>query len=125
MTKPFHIKGPLTSRVGQEVSFKAPDDVARAGGAGRSGIVEKEVWADPSINSQPVRAPVSAADCGDYSFCSQLILWTDGTRSIRLGYYRRRAGEDEWHWGSQTTVEGEPVEIRALLEKTLSQADWF
>lgn len=125
MTKPFHIKGSLTSRIGQEVSFQAPVDVAKAGGVGITGIVESEVWADPSLNTSPARTAASVNDWGDYSFCSQAIRWSDGTRTIRLGYYRRRAGEDEWHWGSQTTVEGDPAEIKALLEQTLAQSAWF
>jgi hypothetical protein len=123
--KPFHIPSPLRSRIGQPVSFGPPDDVLKAGGGRLSGIVVDELWADPVVNARAVRPSSGAGDWGDYSFCAQRIRWSDGSYSIRLGYYRRRAGEDGWHWGSQTTVHRSPTEMKAFLDAVLSQKQWF
>jgi hypothetical protein len=119
------IHGELTSRIGQPVRFGAPRDVSQRGGGGAEGAIIDEVWADPATNKLPRRAPRSKQDWGDYSFCSQLIRWDDGNHSIRLGYYRRRAGEDWWEFASQTTVVSEWDTIKALLEATLAKKNWF
>lgn len=71
------------------------------------------------------RASTSQGDWGDYSFCSQLIEWDTGERSVRLAYYRRRAGEDHWEFASQMTVCSDPATIKELLERTLAKTEWF
>lgn len=119
------IRGELTSRVGRRVSFGAPRDVARAGGKGGSGTVVDEVWATPEINMSAPRRAESAEDWGDYSFCAQLIRWDGGDHSIRLAYYRRRAGEDWWEFASQTTVNSGWRTIKLLLSRTLAKEGWF
>lgn len=119
------IKGKLTSRIGCSVSFSAPGDVNKAGGKALNGKIVDEVWVDPSINDLRPRQPNGPEDWGDYSFCSQLIQWGDGTYYIRLVYFRRRVGEDHWEYGSQATVGGEWQTIKALCEKTLAMQHWF
>ena len=123
--KPFHILGHLTSRIGQDVTFSAPADVIQLGGTEIHGRIVDEVWADPALNVSPPRPSRGNSDWGDYSFFGQLIQWPDETCSIRLGYWRRRAGEDAWHFGSQMTLEAEPTELQTLLEKTLAMKHWF
>lgn len=123
--KPFHIRGRLTSRKGCKVWFKPPSDVAAAGGGYVGGEIMDEVWARPNVNDSPARVSTGSSDWGDYSFCAQRIRWAHGGHSIRLAYYRRRAGEDAWHFGSQMTVTGDAAEIRDLLQKTLEKTAWF
>jgi hypothetical protein len=120
------IRGKLTSRIGRPVNFGAPQDVHNKGGIPGQGEIVGEVWVDPELNeSAPHSKPCDEHCWGDYSFCSQLIRWSDDTYSIRLAYYRRRCGEDFWEYASQTTVNAEPQIIRALCERTLSREDWF
>lgn len=123
------IHGKLTSRVGSKVKFKAPLDVMKVGGANKrarnDGRIIDEVWADPDVNGSPARAREHPGDWGDYSFCAQLIRWEDGRHTIRLAYYRRRAGEDHWEFASQMTVNSEWRTIKALLEATLAKPGWF
>jgi hypothetical protein len=120
------IHGKLTSRIGCAVRFKAPQDVLRAGGvAGSVGRIVDEVWADPAVNDLPKRDPEHTGDWGDYSFCSQLIEWEDKSHTIRLAYYRRRAGEDYWEFASQMTINSEWRTIKPLLERTLARTGWF
>jgi len=122
--KPFQIRCRLTSRKGRKVWFKPPNDAAAAGGSYVGGEIVDEVWAQPDINDSPARASSGPSDWGDYSFCAQRIRWAHGGHSIRLAYYRRRAGEDAWHFGSQMTITGDSGEIRDLLRKTLEKAEW-
>jgi hypothetical protein len=119
------IRGKLTSRIGTRVRFGAPRDVAAIGGAAGLGTVVDEVWAVPEINDAPSRPAGDPNDWGDYSFCAQLIKWESGEHSIRLAYYRRRAGEDHWEYASQTTVNSDVRTIKVLLERTLARQDWF
>jgi hypothetical protein len=122
------IRGKLTSRIGRPTHFGAPRDVKQKGGKEGYGRIIDEVWTDETLNdSEPHQRPCHwGAECwGDYSFCSQLIEWVDGTRSIRLAYYRRRCGEDHWEYASQTTVNSEWLTIKVLLEKTLAKTAWF
>jgi hypothetical protein len=119
------IKGELTSRIGCRVRFGPPADVHRAGGLPGSGTIIDETWATPEINKTPARPTSGAGDWGDYSFCAQLIKWDDEGYSIRLAYYRRRAGEDWWEYASQMTVNSDWRTIKALLERTLSKESWF
>ena len=124
------IKGQLLSRIGQPVRYSAPKDVREKGGKPAHGLIVDEIWADESRNGLPPRAPRHPHDWGDYSFFAQLIRWNqdgseDGEYSIRLGYYRRRCGEDWWEFAGQTTVSSDWQAIRALCEKTLSKASWF
>jgi len=119
------IKGELTSRIGSSVRFNTPKDVRERGGTPVCGKVVDEVWVTPEINRTHPRPPTGKEDWGDYSFCAQLIKWNDGTHSIRLAYYRRRAGEDFWEFASQTTVVSDWRTIKTLCEKTLGKANWF
>jgi len=119
------IKGELTSRIGRPVRFGAPQDVETKGGEAGYGVIVDEVWADPEVNSSSPRVSEHPGDWGDYSFCAQLIKWGEGEFSIRLAYYRRRAGEDYWTFASQTTVNSDWKTIKALLERTLEKTEWF
>ena len=119
------IKGDLTSRIGCQVRFGAPKDVEAKGGKSGFGVIVDEVWADPNINISPSRQPTSESDWGDYSFCAQLIKWNEEEYSIRLAYYRRRAGEDHWEYASQMTVNADWQTIKLLLERTLEKKEWF
>lgn len=119
------IRGKLVSRVGCPVRYSAPRDVHQAGGAPGCGTIIDEVWAYPEVNDSATRSSRGTDDWGDYSFCSQLIRWDDGTHSIRLAYYRRRAGEDHWEYASQMTVDADPETIKTLLERTLAKDNWF
>jgi hypothetical protein len=119
------IKGKLTSRVGRSVNFGPPADVKKAGGGSNTGTIIDEVWVDEKLNASPRNRNTASQNWGDYSFCAQLIEWDYGERGIRLAYYRRRAGEDWWELGSQTTVCAEPAIIKRLCELTLNQKSWF
>jgi hypothetical protein len=125
------IRGPLSTRIGRPVRYSAPKDVHGRGGKAVWGVIEDEVWADESLNTSPARPCEGIEDWGDYSFCAQLIKWNprpdlpDGEHSIRLAYYRRRAGEDWWEFAGQTTVSSDCQTIKALLEKTLARTQWF
>lgn len=120
------IKSKLRSRIGRTVRFGAPQDVRNKGGVPGQGIIVDEVWAYPEVNDKPPHPQPCDAHCwGDYSFCSQLIRWTDNTYSIRLAYYRRRCGEDFWTFASQMTVNADPETIKRLCEHTLAKHTWF
>lgn len=121
----FPIKGELTSRIGRPVKLGAPKDVKQAGGSASIGIIIDEIWATPEINKKPPRPSAGPDDWGDYSFCAQLIKWDENGYSIRLAYYRRRAGEDHWKYASQMTVCSDWQTIKALIEKTLDKQSWF
>jgi hypothetical protein len=81
------------SRVGKAVCFGAPRDVAKKGGGATIGQVTDEIWV-PAGGKQP-EAPSEESNhgWGQYCFCAQRIVWENGERSIRLGYFRRRVGE--------------------------------
>jgi len=122
------IQGNLTSRKRCRVRFGAPKDVSERGGKAAFGTIIDEVWADPEINMAPPHTQPcdKGAECwGDYSFSSQLIEWDDGWHSIRLGYHRRRCGENCWEYAAQTTVNAECETIKALLQRTLAMTTWF
>ena len=124
------VKGDLTSRIGNWVKFGAPNDASAKGGEARVGKIIDEVWADEEVNKQAgdlhSRCAKDGRCWGDYAFFAQLIEWqADESRSIRLGYYRRRCGEDWWEFASQMTINTGPDVIRTLLTKTLAKADWF
>lgn len=123
------IKGPLTSRIGRTVRFGAPQDVQHKGGEPAQGVIVDEVWARLDQNTEPPHPKKHPPDCwGDYSFCAQLIEWSDTKSkyfSIRLAYYRRRCGEDFWEFASQTTVNSDWRDIKSLCEKTLARTEWF
>jgi hypothetical protein len=104
------------ARIGKRVHFGPPGDVKKKGGSGMTGTIIDEVWV---VDGGPRRSR-----WGRYCFFSQLIRWDSGRRTIRLGYYRKRAGEHHWEFGSQTTVNSTPATIRKLLRQTLAK-DWF
>lgn len=121
----------LTSRIGRPVRFGAPLDVHNKGGPPSEGVIIDEVWVDPDHNESAAHSQPcdNGVNCwGDYSFCSQLIKWSNGnphTHSIRLAYYRRRCGEDWWEFASQTTVVSDPQTVKTLCERTLAKETWF
>ena|SRR5437667_4751633 len=121
------LQGHLTSRIGRPVRYGAPKDVHEKGGKAANGIIVDEIWTDPEINDSPPRKPEHPHDWGDYSFCAQLIKWDedDDGYSIRLGYWRRRCGEDWWEFAGQTTVSSKWRTIKALCEKMLLKTSWF
>ena len=119
------IKGNLTSRIGRPVNFKTPKYVRARGGTPISGTIVDEVRATPEINTSPARKLKNNDDWGDYSFCAQLIKWGENNHSIRLAYWRRRAGEDWWEFAAQMTVNSDWREIEALLKRTLAKTGWF
>jgi hypothetical protein len=119
------IKGELVSRKGQRVNYKAPNDVRAKGGDYIRGEIIDEIWADETINTSPAKKEFDLHDWGDYSFFAQLIKWDEGGYNLRMGYYRRRAGEDWWEFAGQTTISGEPNGLKSLLEKTLAKKEWF
>ena len=98
--------GELTSRIGRPVNFKAPSDVNKSGYEYYHGEIIDEVWADPKINKRPAKLK-KEENWGEYSFCAQLIKWEDNWHTIRLAYYRRRAGEDHWEFAIKMTVNAE------------------
>ena len=119
------IRGPLTSRIGQQVRFGAPK--YPIGAKPEVGVVVDEVWADTTVNCSPVRPARSSSDWGDYSFFAQLIRWQKdpAEHSIRLGYYRRRPDEDHWEFAGQMTINSDWRTIKRLLENTLEKHWWF
>jgi hypothetical protein len=119
------IKGRLPSRKGQRVRFGAPKDVRGGGGGALVGTIRDEVWADESINHSPHRAANGAHDWGDYSFFAQLIELDDGRHLIRLGYYRRRAGEDWWEFSGQWTICADWRIIKSLMGGLAAKPEWF
>ncbi len=122
-------EGTLLSQKGRKVRFNPPRDAARAGSLGREGVIVDDVFADPTVNARPPHAkPCNKGPyCwGDYSFCAQLIQFSnDNNRHIRLGYFRRRCGETYWTYAAQTTVSSRWQNVKALLDATSSKVDWF
>jgi hypothetical protein len=119
--------GVLTSRIGDSVNYSAPRDVSIRGGEGISGKVIGEVWATPEINFAPIHHnPCENGEhCwGNYSHCSQLIEWADGSRSIRFTYFRRRCRDSWWEPGGQHTFSESPEALKFIMEETLKQ-NWF
>jgi hypothetical protein len=120
------IKGILTSRIGRSVAFGPPRDVHAKGGTCANGRIIDEVWANPDVKGLATHPENCDNHCwGDYAFCSQLIEWEDGKRTIRLAYHRRRCGEDVWEYASQMTVNAPPQIIRSMCEDTLAKRSWF
>ena len=105
-----------SSRINERVTFGAPGDVKKRGGAGVSGTIEDEVF---------VLDEASRGKWGKYCYFAQLIQWDSGRRLIRLGYYRKRAGETHWEFESPTTIDSSTATIRKLLALTLAQKGWF
>ncbi len=103
---------------GKRVYFGPPRDVGGKGGAGVSGKIIDEVWV-PDVEA------TTDGSWGRYCFFAQLIKWDSGKDSIRLGYFRRRAGESHWEFGSQTTINSNPQTIHELLRQTLAKQEWF
>ena len=119
------VKGNLKSRIGKPVRFGAPKDVRRAGGAARVGRIIDEVWADEDLNKSSKRDSNVPGDWGDYSFFAQRIKWDHGGYSIRIGYYRRRAGEDFWEFAGQMTICARWQTIMRLVDGLAAKQAWF
>ena len=96
--------GQLTSRIGTRVTLETPNGRRVGVDKPRKGRIIDEVWAHPAINTSPPRPREGDSDCGDYSFCSQLIRLDDGTYTILLAYYHRPPGEDWWEFGQGIPV---------------------
>ena len=103
----------------------AQKDVQQAEGRAVYEIIIDGVRADPKINKMPPRPRRSNEDRNNYSFCAQLIKWYNGGYSIRLAYYRSRAGEDYCECVSQTTITSDWKMVKALLERTLAKERWL
>jgi len=110
--------GQLTSRIGTGLTLSTDGERMGAGKA-RKGTIVDEVWADPAINTSPPRPPQGASDCGDYSFCSQLVRLTDGTYTILLAYYHRPPGEDWWEFGQAIPILSTPSKRKPGATKRL------
>ena len=111
------------SRIGKRVHFGLPGDVKKkTGGDGPHGTIKDEVW---TLGEEETAEAPPGQSWGRYCFFSQLIEWDSGKRTIRLGYYRRRAGETHWEFGSQTTINAAPATIRALLAGTIVKSEWY
>src|SRR5205823_13890989 len=118
------IKGNLETRKGRRVRFGAPKDVRERGGSAFFGTIIDDVFSHPEINSaSPHSQPCpKGIECrGDYSFSSQLIKWDNGKYAIRLGYHRRRCGEDYWEYAAQMTITTRCKTIKLLLKRTLAK----
>lgn len=113
------------SMIGSIVRFSAPGDVKARGGGFVEGIVVDEVWEIESSGAPEARHLPAKHHWGEYCFFSQFIRWSNGHHSIRIGYYRRRHGEPNWTFGSQTTVSADPPTIARLLRNTLAKKDWY
>lgn len=111
------------NHVGNKVVFKPPKNVPD--GKQRTGRIVDELWADnQGLKSRHQQG--HAANCwGEYAFCAQLIEWDNGGHSIRFAYYRQSCGSEKWTFGSQTTVEANPEDIKSLCEKTLAKGEWL
>lgn len=105
------------SRIGKCVVFRPPNDVKKRGGLNKVGEIVDEIWVPDKQKSKSLWR--------HYCFFAQRIHWNTRQYSIRLGYYRRRKGEDHWEFASQTTVNSNPKTIRRLLMETLSRGKWF
>lgn len=114
----------LTSTIGNPVNFSCPKDVGQAGGCDCSGTVIDEVWADPPLKDQPPRTASGPSDWGDYAFLAQLIQWKEGGQSVRLGYYRRPAGQKHWRFGSQMSVTITATGMEPFLRSILAKKAW-
>lgn len=111
--------------IGETVRYGAPGDVKKRGGTAVDGKIVDEVWELEEGGAPESRHLPEEHHWGEYCFFSQLIAWTNGHHSIRIGYYRRRSGEPNWTFGSQTTVSADPPTIARLLMQTLSRKNWF
>lgn len=111
--------------VGETVRYRAPGDVKARGGLPVEGKIIDEVWELEKDGAPEARHLPEKHHWGQYCFFSQLIAWNNGHHSIRIGYYRRRRGEPNWTFGSQTTVSADPPTIARLLRGTLAKESWF
>jgi len=100
---------PPESRIGKPVVFSPPDAVGEADK--RYGTVIDEVWTEV----------IPDKEWGWYIYTSQLIEWTDGTRSIRLTYYYQAEGAKSWRFGGQYSLEDKPSVILNLIRNTLAK----
>ena len=111
--------------IGETVRYGAPGDVKGRGGSPVEGKIIDEVWELEKGGAPEARHLPDEHHWGEYCFFSQLIAWNNGHHSIRIGYYRRRRGEPNWTFGSQTTVSADPPTISRLLKATLAREKWF
>ncbi|MCJ7570299.1 MAG: hypothetical protein MUO82_00255 [Candidatus Thermoplasmatota archaeon] len=63
---------------------------------------------------------------GEYLDVIQYIKLDNGKEIIRFGYYKLKSGakEDEWRWGSQTTLWDEIPNLKELFAIALTKS-WF
>lgn len=120
-----HTDSQPNSMIGSKVRYGAPGDVKNRGGAPVEGVIRDEVWELEKGGAPEARHLPEHHGWGEYYFFSQLIEWDNGHHSIRVGYYRRRRGEPNWTFGSQTTVSADPPTIGRLLQRTLAKEGWF
>jgi hypothetical protein len=115
----------LRDHVGDKVVYRPPLSAQRLGAQKVVGRIIKEVWAIEAQRDPPKHTHSEPHCWGDYAFCSQLIEWQAGGHSIRLTYYRRPCGKENWQYAGQTSIETKPSTIKVLLRKTLDQTEWF
>lgn len=120
-----HTGSQPNSMIGSRVRYRAPGDVKSRGGAPVGGVILDEVWELEKEGAPEARHLPEHHGWGEYCFFSQLIKWDNGHHSVRIGYYRRRRGEPNWTFGSQTTVSADPPTIRKLLQRTLAKRGWL
>lgn len=123
------VRGPLTTRIGRHVKFRRPQDVARRIGDGvQRGKIVGEIWENQAINLSKPHKHHRTNCWGDYSFFAQLIEWNDEGSApwyqVRLGYWRRRCGENTWEMAGQTTATARWGVIKRLCKKTLDMNSW-
>ena len=109
----------LRRRIGRYVYFTSPVDGTKS----RAETLD-EVWV-PEPETFGEQAPMSG--WGEYALTGQLLQWEeDGSRTVRLTYWRRPpgGGENDWRFGGQTTVHAELHTMKELLEKVLNTR-WF
>lgn len=72
------------------------------------GFVTKEVYYN-QLNTKE----------GDFRKVIQLVVWSNGKKEVRFGYYVKDSDKDEkdWRWGSQTTFTLPLEKAKILIEK--------
>jgi hypothetical protein len=98
------------SKVGNKVEFSSVSGTLPKFTRSRVGTIIDEVWTDAYQNNDFIW----------YIYTSQLVRWTDGTRSIRMTYYYKPAYSKRWTFG-RFSPEDTPSIIQELIRKTLEK----
>ncbi len=100
------------SKIGNPVVFSPPIAIGEA--PKRTGKIIDEVWTEVLLDKE----------WGWYVYTSQLIEWTDTSRSIRITYYYCPQGGNQWIFGGQYSIEDTPEVIQGLIKDTLAKG-WY